>query len=87
MNFISEFIEVLEKRRDEFEPLLSGGREPSEIEISLGNHLKHHWHENPPSETIYEREFSVDSSSASRTARATNDNLFRLGKYIRALVK
>jgi hypothetical protein len=67
VNFISEFIEVLEKRRGEFESLLSGGKELGEFEVSLGNHLQHHWHENPVPETIYEREFSVDSSSASRT--------------------
>jgi hypothetical protein len=67
VNFISEFIELLEKRRGEFEPLLSGGKELGEIEVSLGNQLQYHWHENPSPETIYEREFSVDSSSASRT--------------------
>ncbi|GAG51594.1 unnamed protein product, partial [marine sediment metagenome] len=67
MNFINEFIEVLERRRGEFEPLISGGKELSEIEASLGNHLHHHWHNNPLPATSYEREFSVDSSSASRT--------------------
>lgn len=67
MKFISEFIEVLERRRSEFEPLLSRGKELSEIEVSLGNQLQYHWHENPPPKTNYEREFSVDSSSASRT--------------------
>jgi hypothetical protein len=67
VNFINEFIEVLDRRRGEFEQLVSGGKEPTEIEISLMNHLQHHWHDNPPPKNIFEREFSVDSSSASRT--------------------
>jgi hypothetical protein len=48
VNFINEFIEVLDRRRGEFEQLVSGGKEPTEIEISLMNHLQHHWHDNPP---------------------------------------
>jgi len=67
MNFISEFIEVLERRRGEFEPLLIGGKEPSEMEITLRDHLQHHWHDNPIPKTAFDKVFSVDSSSASRT--------------------
>ena len=67
MNFISKFIEVLERRRGEFEPLLISSTELSEIEVTLRNQLQHHWHDIPPHKTDFSREFSVDSSSASRT--------------------
>jgi hypothetical protein len=67
LNFINEFIEVLEKRRGEFKLLFNGGKELNEIEVSLRNHLEDHWHENPSPRKIFEKEFSVDSSSASRS--------------------
>jgi hypothetical protein len=67
VNFINEFIEVIEKRRGEFKPLLSGSKELNEIEVSLRNHLQIHWHNNISPRKNFEREFSVDSSSASRT--------------------
>lgn len=67
MNFISEFIEVLERRKQEFMPLLQDKKELSDLEVSLKNCLEHHWHSIPSPRKIFEREFAVDSSSASRT--------------------
>lgn len=72
---------MLERRRNEFQPLISPSITPSDIEIKLGDQLAHHWHRCPPSQVKYAREFSVDSSSASRTL-ANGIDLF----IIRALM-
>ena len=66
MNFVNEFIEEIQRQKSELLSLL-GRREPNELEVRLRKQLLTHWHHLPNGESSSSREFSVDSSSASRS--------------------
>ena len=62
-----EFVEEIERKRGEFVKLLGLYDEPSEIDIILKKQLQSHWNRLPAPNNTFSREFSVDSSSASRS--------------------
>jgi hypothetical protein len=66
MNFIDIYVEELDKKRVILMELF-GKREPSFLEKTLRELLESHWHPLPHPEKVFEREFAVDSSSASRS--------------------
>lgn len=66
MNFVNEFIEEIQRQKSELLALL-GRREPNEAEVRLRKQLLTHWHDLPKAESSSSGEFSVDSSSASRS--------------------
>ena len=78
---MNEFITLIENRREEFKSILDPNTVPNDIEIKLSNQLQLHWHNLPIPASVYDREFSIDSSSASRTL-ANGIDLF----IIRALM-
>ncbi len=78
---MNEFITLIENRREEFKSILDPNTVPNDIEIKLSNQLQVHWHNLPIPASVYDREFSIDSSSASRTL-ANGIDLF----IIRALM-
>jgi len=67
MKFIGEFVTELEQKRDELNQLFGlDERMKEEIDI-LGAELERHWYPLPGPKAVYEKEFSVDSSSAYRS--------------------
>lgn len=66
MNFVDEYVEALEEKRDLLLELF-GRKAPSELETNLRDLLEPHWHNLPSVESVFDEEFAVDSSSASRS--------------------
>lgn len=67
MKFIGEFIREIDQKRTSFRLLFSLDNKTSVIESILKEELKKHWHNLPEPLNYFTNEFSVDSSSASRT--------------------
>ena len=66
MNFVSEFIEEVQVKRANLTSLF-GDRVPNQIETLLSQHLQSRWHALPQGAPASGHEYSVDSSSASRS--------------------
>jgi len=66
LSFVAEFVEEVERKKRGLLELLSDGEGTARLEAIVGR-LEQHWHRLPAPEQSYHQEFSVDSSSASRT--------------------
>lgn len=66
MNFTNEFIEEIQRKRENLQTLFRS-RKPNELETELKTKLLTHWHDLPRANASNFREFSIDSSSAIRS--------------------
>ena len=67
MRFISEFVQEIDQKKTSFQQLFGIDDKQSRIENILKEELEHHWHRLPEPMNVFKDEYSVDSSSASRT--------------------
>lgn len=67
MKFIGEFVDELNRKRDQLSSLFGLDEEVREEVELLGAELERRWSPLPEPKTVYEPEFSVDSSSAYRS--------------------
>ena len=67
MKFIGEFVHEIDQKKPSFQQLFGLDDKRSKVEATLKEELENHWHALPEPMNIFTEEFSVDSSSASRT--------------------
>ena len=67
MKFIGEFVDELDRKRDQLSRLFGLDEKVQEEVELLGAELERRWRRLPEPENVYEPEFSVDSSSAYRS--------------------
>ena len=67
MKFIWEFVQEIEQKRPSFQQLFGLDEKRSKIESTLKTELEFNWHYLPDPISQFKEEYSVDSSSASRT--------------------
>ena len=67
MKFIGEFVQEIEQKRPSFQQLFGLDEKQSRIEAILKEELENNWHKLPKPMNLFTEEYSVDSSSASRT--------------------
>ncbi|MCJ7732564.1 DNA double-strand break repair nuclease NurA, partial [Candidatus Bathyarchaeota archaeon] len=66
MRFVGEFVQEIDQKKTSFQQLFGLDDKTSKIETVLKEELEHHWHKLPEPMNLF-KEFSVDSSSATRT--------------------
>jgi hypothetical protein len=69
LKFIGDFIQEIDRKRPSFMQLFSLDDKKSEIEFILKRELEKNWHNLPEPKSPFSQEYSVDSSSASRTLK------------------
>lgn len=67
MKFIGEFVQEIDKKKTSFQQLFGLDEKQSKLESILKEELESHWHPLPEPRNVFTEEYSVDSSSASRT--------------------
>ncbi|MBD3172586.1 hypothetical protein GF326_08945 [Candidatus Bathyarchaeota archaeon] len=67
MKFIGEFIQEINQKKPRFRELFGLDDKQSKIEEILKDELEHHWNKLPVPDNVFREEYSIDSSSASRT--------------------
>ena len=67
MKFIGEFVHEIDQKKPSFQQLFGLDDKRSKVEATLKEELENHWHALPEPMNTFAEEFSVDSSSASRT--------------------
>ncbi len=67
MRFVGEFVQEIDQKKPSFQQLFGLDDRTSKIETVLKEELEHHWHKLPEPMNLFKEEFSVDSSSATRT--------------------
>lgn len=67
MRFIGEFVQEIDYKKASFQRLFGLDDKRSRLESILRDELENHWHTLPEPMNLFTEEFSVDSSSASRT--------------------
>ena len=67
MRFIGEFVQEIDQKKTSFQQLFGLDDKRSKLEFILREELENHWHRLPEPLNVFKEEFSVDSSSASRT--------------------
>ena len=67
MKFIGEFVHEIDQKKPSFQQLFGLDDKRSKVEATLKEELENHWHALPEPMNVFTEEFSVDSSSASRT--------------------
>lgn len=67
MRFIGEFVQEIDHKKPSFHQLFGLDDKRSRLESILREELESHWHRLPTPMNLFTQEFSVDSSSASRT--------------------
>ncbi len=67
MRFIGEFVQEIDQKKTSFQQLFGLDEKQSKIESILKEELENHWHRLPEPMNLFTEEYSVDSSSASRT--------------------
>lgn len=67
MKFIGEFVQEIDQKKTSFQQLFGLDEKQSKIESILKEALESHWHPLPEPGNVFTEEYSVDSSSASRT--------------------
>jgi hypothetical protein len=67
LKFIGEFVQEIDHKKPSFQQLFGLDDKRSKIESILKEELEHNWHSLPEPMNIFTEEYSIDSSSASRT--------------------
>ena len=67
MKFIGEFVQEIDQKRPSFQRLFGLDEKRSKIESILKEELENNWHSLPEPKNLFTEEYSIDSSSASRT--------------------
>jgi NurA domain len=67
LKFIGEFVQEIDQKRPSLQQLFGLDDKRSKIESILKEELEHNWHSLPEPKNIFTEEYSIDSSSASRT--------------------
>ncbi len=67
MRFVGEFVRELETKKGVLQGLFNIDEKTGKIEATLKEELEANWNTLPEPKSVYGKEFSIDSSSASRT--------------------
>ena len=67
MKFIGEFVQEIDQKKPSFQRLFGLDDKRSKIESILKEELEHNWNSLPEPMNVFTEEYSIDSSSASRT--------------------
>ena len=67
LKFIGEFVQEIDQKKQSFQQLFGLDDKQSKIEETLKEELEHNWHKLPEPGNVFTEEYSIDSSSASRT--------------------
>lgn len=67
MKFVTELIDEIESKKSQFEKILGISSQLTLSEKILKENIDRYWNPLPTSSNIYENEYAIDSSSASRT--------------------
>jgi len=67
LKFIGEFVQEIDQKKPSFQRLFGLDDKRSKIESILKEELEHNWNSLPEPMNVFTEEYSIDSSSASRT--------------------